>query len=252
MAAVKPAIAIIFDIRRGNMLLQLMYKAIFELSKDRADFVSMLFAKPRPAGLSAKSTVADLFGAFGNVQTSDDLYAQNLKAIEDNLTKTHHLPLSPQDLTGVQYVYHSFYWSGFAVRPAPTYDELMMADDGAGVHRSYLASEANFTVLKQLQTNNLVVPVVGDFGGPKAIRAVAAFLKAHDAMVSAFYLSNVEQYLFRNFRCFPERRRPPARCVEHVHSIVEWRRVRLRARPRFLSTLGDMVAETTGVLNKRF
>src|SRR5437016_7790518 len=32
MAAVKPAIAIIFDIRRGNMLLQLMYKAIFELS----------------------------------------------------------------------------------------------------------------------------------------------------------------------------------------------------------------------------
>src|SRR6266850_1396822 len=78
MAAVKPAIAIIFDIRRGNMLLQLMYKAIFELSKDRADFVSILFAKPRPSGLSAKSTVADLFGAFGNVQTSDDLYGQNL------------------------------------------------------------------------------------------------------------------------------------------------------------------------------
>jgi hypothetical protein len=40
-----------------------------------------------------------------------------------------------------------------------------------------------------------VVPVVGDFGGPKAIRAIAAYLKAHDATVGAFYLSNVEQYL---------------------------------------------------------
>jgi hypothetical protein len=37
--------------------------------------------------------------------------------------------------------------------------------------------------------------VIGDFAGPKAIRAVAAYLKAHDATVGAFYLSNVEQYL---------------------------------------------------------
>src|ERR1041385_8620113 len=51
MAALKPRMAIIFDIRRGNLDIQLMYKALFELSKDRADFLSMLFSKPRPAGL---------------------------------------------------------------------------------------------------------------------------------------------------------------------------------------------------------
>ena len=33
--------------------------------------------------------------------------------------------------------------------------------------------------------------------GAKAIRAVGAYLKQHDAFVSAFYLSNVEQYLFQ-------------------------------------------------------
>src|ERR1700691_402865 len=64
IAAVHPAMAIIFDIRRGNMLLQLMYKALFELAADRADFVSMLFSKPRPRGLGAVSTAADLFEAF--------------------------------------------------------------------------------------------------------------------------------------------------------------------------------------------
>ena len=36
---------------------------------------------------------------------------------------------------------------------------------------------------------------MADFGGPKAIRAVGAYLKPRGATVSTFYLSNVEQYL---------------------------------------------------------
>ena len=42
---------------------------------------------------------------------------------------------------------------------------------------------------------NLIVPVVGNFGGPTALRAVGAYLKQHGLTVSAFYVSNVEQYL---------------------------------------------------------
>ena len=46
-----------------------------------------------PAGVSAKSTAAELFSAFGASQTSQTLYEQHLKAIEQHLTKTHALPL---------------------------------------------------------------------------------------------------------------------------------------------------------------
>src|SRR5678816_613430 len=46
-----------------------------------------------------------------------------------------------------------------------------------------------------LESRNLVVPVVGDFGGTKAIRAVAEYLKPLNTAVSAFYVSNVEQFL---------------------------------------------------------
>jgi hypothetical protein len=198
MAAVRPKMAIIFDIRRGNLDLQLMYKAIFELSKDRADFISMLFSKPRPAGLASTATATDLFRAFGSVATSDAAYKQNLKAIVDHITKTHGFTLFPSDLTGMGAVYQTFYWSGYAVRPSPTYAELMTATDQAGVSRSFLATEDLFGVLRDLQLRNLVVPVVGDFGGPKAIRSVAAYLKAQGATVSAFYLSNVEQYLYQD------------------------------------------------------
>jgi hypothetical protein len=196
MAAIRPKMAIIFDIRRGNLDLQLMYKAIFELSKDRADFISMLFSKPRPAGLGSQSTARDLFAAFAYSATSDALDRQNLKAIEDHLTKTHGFPLAGNnDLAGIEAVYQTFYMSGYAVRPSPTYADLMMATDAQGVSRSYLATEDQFAWLKDLETRNLVIPVVGDFAGPKAIRAVAKYLKAQGATVSAFYLSNVEQYL---------------------------------------------------------
>jgi hypothetical protein len=198
MTAMRPAMAVIFDIRRGNMLLQLMYKAIFELSSDRADFVSLLFSKPRPKTVGRNSTAADLFSAFAAPPATEALYQQNLKAVEANLTQTHRMPLSADDLRGIEYVYHAFYWSGFAVRPSPTYADLMTEDDGNGMPRSFLASEESFQFLKRLQSRNLVVPVVGDFGGPKAIRAIGSFLRAHGATVSAFYLSNVEQYLYQD------------------------------------------------------
>ena len=195
IAAIKPRMAVIFDIRRGNLDLQLMYKAMFELSKDRADFVSMLFAKPRPTGLSSASTVNEIFSAFASSATSRTLYEKNLTAIKDFLTKTRKLPVPARDLDGLETVYQLFYTSGYYLRPSPSYWDLMTATDGAGVMRSYLATEANFAVLKDLQSRNLVVPVVGNFGGPKAIRAIAQYLKSRGATVAAFYLSNVEQYL---------------------------------------------------------
>ena len=49
IAALHPKLAFVVDIRRDNMLEHLMYKALFELSTDRADFVSRLFSRKRPA-----------------------------------------------------------------------------------------------------------------------------------------------------------------------------------------------------------
>ena len=212
IAAIKPKMVFLPDIRRGNMELQLMYKAIFELSSNRADFVSMLFCKTRPDGLNEQSTARDIFGAFDQVATGPDaLYDRNLKAIDDELTAKQHLPLSKDDLDGIEYVYDKFYTygpqinygssqgNGFRGRGGfTTYEALMEATDAAGVDRSYLATEDNFKVLKDLEDRNMMVPVVGDLSGPKAVRGIAKYLKDHGAAVSAFYLSNVEQYLQRN------------------------------------------------------
>jgi hypothetical protein len=210
IAALKPAMAIIVDVRRGNLQMHLMYKALFEMSADRPDFVSRLFSRKRPAGLTAASNVKEIFAAFASAPPDEKLFEDNFKAIIDHLQKTHGFALEPgDDVRGIRYIYEFFgrygpeltYWmsggsggrGGF--RNSPTYADLAVATDAAGVLRGYLASEENFNTLKTLESKNLLVPVVGNFAGPKAIRAVGAWLKAHNAVVSAFYLSNVEQYL---------------------------------------------------------
>ena len=56
ITAVRPRMAFILDIRRGNLQEHLLYKALFELSADRAEFLSRLFSRPRAAGLTTDST----------------------------------------------------------------------------------------------------------------------------------------------------------------------------------------------------
>jgi hypothetical protein len=46
-----------------------------------------------------------------------------------------------------------------------------------------------------MQLKNLIVPLVADFGGPKTIKTIGQYLKDHGALVSVFYVSNVEDYL---------------------------------------------------------
>jgi hypothetical protein len=61
---------------------------------------------------------------------------------------------------------------------------------------AFLATEENYQAVREMQLENLIIPVVGNFAGPKAIKAVAEYLKERNATVTAFYASNVEQYLF--------------------------------------------------------
>jgi hypothetical protein len=78
----------------------------------------------------------------------------------------------------------------------PTYAQLMAAADLTGRQQSYLASEESFRIVKDLESRNLVVPLVGDFAGTKTLAGVASYLKDRGAIANVFYVSNVERYLF--------------------------------------------------------
>jgi hypothetical protein len=207
IVALRPRVAFIVDIRRQNLVLHLLYKAAIELSHDRVELLSRLFSRPRPAGVNGKSTPEALIDALRTVPPDEALFEKNLRAIVDRLVRHHHFGLTNDDLTSIEYVYTAFFRRGPDIQYSiphelqlrfPSFSDLVRQVDGEGKQRSYLASEDNFRVLKDLEERNLIVPIVGDFAGDRALPAVGRYLSEHGATVSTFYTSNVEMYLFEN------------------------------------------------------
>ena len=207
IAQLKPRIAFIVDIRRQNMMLHLMYKALIEMSPTREEFLSRLFSRPIPANTMPNDSAFALLTAFEKEEADGVAFERNRTEIYARLQRHHRFTLSRADLSGIEYVYRAFYSTGPEIRYSfgrgagwqafPTYTDLMTADDGQGVQRGYLANEENYQALRDMHERNMIVPLVGDFAGPKALRSVARYLDLHHATVSVFYTSNVEQYLFR-------------------------------------------------------
>jgi hypothetical protein len=207
LAALKPRLAFIVDIRRENAALHLLYKAIFELSPTRAEFVSRLFSRPLSKHLGPGSTANELMEAAAIGRPSDDLFAANVAEVRAQLATRHRWPISDADLAGMTHVYEAFYERGpdlrYAMRsfrrgrPFPTFAELMTAADARGVAASFLSSEQAYQAVRSLEARNLVVPVVGDFSGTRALARVGTFLRDRGLTVAVFYASNVEMYLFR-------------------------------------------------------
>ena len=205
IVAIDPALSFITDVRRGNLQVHLMYKALVELSADRAEFLSRLFGRPRPPGLGGKSSLAELFAAFRSVAPDERLYRATVRAVIERLTVHHGFALQDGDAAGIDYALSNFFEAGpdltFVSNGGgrrnvyPSFEALQRATDRAGVSRGYLATEANFGRLKAHQERNLIVPLVGNFAGAKALAAVAGYVRERGGVVSAFYTSNVEQYL---------------------------------------------------------
>jgi hypothetical protein len=158
----------------------------------------LLFSRPEPAGLNERSTVDDIFGAYAASRADRQLFDSNLNRIQQRLAS-----LSESDKRTVRYTYNVFFSVGpgltySSVSPGPdgpTYEKLMTLSDREGREWSFLSSEERFRFVKDMQSKNLIVPIVGDFSGPKAIRTVARYLKDRNALLGAFYLSNVEMYI---------------------------------------------------------
>jgi hypothetical protein len=206
-AALQSKLAFVVDIRRQNMVELLMYKALFDMSPTRADFVSNLFSRVRPAGLDTKTTPAALFAALENAKVDADLLAKNLQAIKAYMIR-HGYQLSSEDPGNIEKIHNVFSRGGPGINyafaspspaggppPEATYARMMNSTDITGRNSSFLATEENYLYVREMQRKNLIVPLVGDFAGPAVIRNIGRYLKERNATVEVFYISNVETYL---------------------------------------------------------
>lgn len=209
IAQMKPRIAFMVDIRRDCLLQHLLFKSIFQMSRNRVEYLSLLFGRPLPRDFKKwnNKSLTELADYVDRTPSDEKLIERSRAEIRRKLA-TYGVPLSERDMETLEEIYRAFYQSGLEVRYTirdrptgrffPAYRELLLERDLDGKQRNYLAREDDFLFVKGMQDRDLIVPVTGDISGPKAVRAIGEYLREINEKVSAFYASNVEFYLVRN------------------------------------------------------
>jgi len=201
IARVRPSVAYIIDIRRDNLLLHLLFKALFARAPDRVSYLALLTGRSPPP-LPANAGAEELVRAIADAPRAA------APAELETAIRGFGVPLSPADYSTIRRFHGAFIQRGLALqfnshgRPPqshyPTLRDLIVTTDRAGRTWHYLAAETDYQFVRQLQARDRIVPVVGDVSGPHALRAIARAIAAHGERVSAFYISNVESYLYRD------------------------------------------------------
>jgi hypothetical protein len=221
------------------MIQQLLYKALFHASAGRAHFLSELLSRPFAAGNAPKDDVPieELLRRLDGLQSSDEHFKSNLGRIARTIEHEFLVPLSAQDRLKLETVYTAFRRGGLdlAFRASaapwggghgvfPTLKELILECDLEGGRGNFLATAEGYRAVRDLHLANRIIPVVGDFAGPKALSGIGSYLEQNGYAVRVFYTSNVEQFLFRN-RVF-------SRFVENVRTLpVDDRSILIRSVP---------------------
>jgi hypothetical protein len=211
VAAIRPEAVFIVDVRRDNLLLHLLFKALFQLARTRVEYLSFLVGRQVPTDLETwRSAPIDRLVAHAESAPLDSRAISLLRTRVDEAIARTGVPLTPEDRATIDRFHRRFIEAGVGLkfqsigRPAqshyPTYRDLLLGTDEQGNRSNYLGSEEAFQFLRDLQQKDRVVPIVGDLSGQRAIAAIGAKLRQRGQRLSAFYASNVEFYLFGDAR----------------------------------------------------
>jgi hypothetical protein len=208
IARVRPSVAFVVDVRRDNLLQHLMFKALFARARNRAEYLALLVGRPAPADVARwGSRPVDAIVAYLDSTPATPASARAARDVVLAGARGAGVPLSEGDLATVARFHQAFVDAGLGLQFTsagraprsyyPTLRQLVQERDLEGNQASYLAREDDFQFVKALQARDGVVPVVGDLAGPHALAAIGRVVRGRGERVSAFYTSNVEDYLMR-------------------------------------------------------
>ena len=231
VALIKPSIAFMLDIRRDNLLEHLLFKSLFALAHNRLEYLCLLFGKPYPPDAdrwTGRPTSA-IIDYLQRTRTESTTVAAVREASNARIA-AFGIPLDARDRAMIDQYRGEFVADGLETRYSslgrnnrldyPTFGQLILATDRSGKAIGYLADEDAFQFVRSMQLHDRIVPVVGNVAGDKAVRAIGAYAAEHRLHVSAFYLSNVEQYLITREGGFDEYARNVGRLPHDSTSVI--------------------------------
>jgi hypothetical protein len=207
IARIRPEIAFIVDIRRDNLLQHLLLRALIERAPTRVGFLAGLFGRAPPPDPEAwRSRPVEDVVAYIDAAPVDSAVVARVRADVARAVTSFGVPLSDDDLATIRRFHQAFVDAGPGLRFSsfgrpprpyyPTYRQLLLETDLEGDPASYLADAESYATVRRLELAGRIVPVVGDLAGAHAVREIGDVLREMGIDLSAFYVSNVEFYLW--------------------------------------------------------
>ena len=209
IAQLRPEVAFMIDIRRDNLLHHLMLKALFENARNRIDFLCLLTGRQAPADPQDwdDSSIQEIVEYIDVMPPDSAAFEEASRRIRASI-ETYGVPVTDADFATVRRFHGEFHRWGLDIRYSnrfgiplwnmPAYRQLLVETDLEGAQLHYLAHEKTFDRIQDMQREDRIIPVVGDLAGDHALAAIGREIEARGLRISAFYVSNVEQYLMRD------------------------------------------------------
>jgi hypothetical protein len=204
IAAIEPELAFIVDIRRQNLLEHLLFKVVIEDAERPEDYLSKLLGRPLNRSLPPGATISEIVAAIEASPPNEAFFVRETARVETVLRSFSELALSESDFQEIRQIHREFFNQGFEIKYDswrsfffPSLEEFILETDLEGRQRNWLASADDYAYVRDMHRENRIIPVVGDFAGELAFKRLGRVLESRGSTVSAFYVSNVEFYLFR-------------------------------------------------------
>jgi hypothetical protein len=209
IARTRAELAFLLDIRRDNLLQHLLFKALFAESRTRAEYLALWLGRPTVSSVQrdAARSIEELLLQLERTPATNESRAAARRAITAQIARMG-LSLSSNDVATIARFHDTFISQALSLRftsigraPRPYYPtlrDLLLETDRSGRQANYLASEADFQYLKELHHRNLIIPIVGDLAGERALAGAGRFARERGLVVSALYASNAEDYVMRD------------------------------------------------------
>jgi hypothetical protein len=195
------------DIRRDNMLMHLMFKALFQRSANRLEYLARWTGRTVPPDVRSWDNAS-----IDSILARIDSLPVDTTGIEtDSILATvrrYGVPLQLTDTSNIRRFHGEFTRQGLDLRFTstgrapryyyPTLRQLILERDLEGTRAGYLATEAGWRIVKDLESRDRIIPVVGNLAEHQAFPAIGREVAARGERVSALYVSNVEMYLWRD------------------------------------------------------
>ena len=204
IAHTEPSLAFIVDIRRDNLVEHLLFKSLMLRAETRGAYLSRLLGRRLSETALGEDAPIDLIlEELAAAPPDESFFQDNLEEATKWLT-SQPVPVTERDRRNFELIFGQFFRHGLEIKYDswrsfffPSLKEFILEEDLRGTRQNWLTSARHYDLIRRMHQENRIIPLVGDFAGPKALRALGSLLRGRSQVVRTFYVSNVEFYLFR-------------------------------------------------------